>query len=64
MQVTGYLLKAWNVANGQTMQLFEPLDDSEINGLVYVDKKRMLVSVGSSKKVVLYTDVSFDVNIC
>ncbi len=54
-------VKAWNVANGQLMQLFEPFDDSEITSLSYVDKKRTLISVGLSRKIVLYTDVSYEV---
>ena len=52
---------AWNVANGQAIQIFEPLNDCEITGLVFVDKKRILLSVGSSRKIVVYSDVTFDV---
>lgn len=54
-------IMAWNVANGQAIQVFETFGDSEINGLSFLEKKRTLISVGSNKRIVTYNDVSFDV---
>jgi hypothetical protein len=56
-----FFFKAWNVANGQKIQLFEPIDDSEITGLAFLDRKRVLISVGLSRKIAIYGDVTFDV---
>ena len=53
-------IKTWNVANGQLIQLFEPIDDSEITGLIVNQRKKLMISVGWSKKIVTYTDISFD----
>ncbi len=54
-------IKAWNCANGQLIQLFEPVDESEITGLIVDDKKRQLISVGWSKKIITYTKIFDDV---
>ena len=53
-------IKAWNTANGQLIHNFQPIDESEITGLIVNDKKRQIISVGWSKKIITYCDSAFD----
>lgn len=53
--------KAWNVANAQHLYTFKPFDESELNGLIMVDKKHLLITVGASNRVVTYSNISFNV---
>lgn len=43
------------------MYTFNQYDDSEINGLVMIDKKRLLISMGASKSIVTHSNIIFDV---
>jgi hypothetical protein len=53
-------IKAWNTANGQLINNFQPIDESEITGLIVNDKKRQIIAVGWSKKIITYCDSTFD----
>jgi hypothetical protein len=48
---------------GQKIQEFTPIDNTEITGLLVDDRKRTMISVGWSKKIVTYIDIDYDVNI-
>lgn len=45
------------------MQTFDAFNDSEITGLTLLDKKRLMIVVGTNKKIITYTDINFDVNL-
>ncbi len=48
------------MSNGFCIQDFERIDENEITGLLINEKQRRLLSVGWSKKIVSYTDVSYE----
>ncbi|CAF1039524.1 unnamed protein product, partial [Brachionus calyciflorus] len=53
-------IKVWNVANGQLMQSYDTQSDTEITGLTLLDKKRLMIVVGTNKKIISFTDLKFE----
>lgn len=53
--------KAWNVLTGQLIQIFERTDDNEVTGLTVIEKQRILLSVGWSKKIATYTEINYEI---
>lgn len=55
--------QAWNVANGHMVQSFETKSDFEITGLTLVDRKRLMIVVGTNRKIISFIDLKFEVNL-
>lgn len=53
--------QAWNVANGNLIQSFETKSDSEITGLNLIDRKRLMIAVGTNKKIISFLNLKFEV---
>jgi hypothetical protein len=57
---TNGTIKAWNVLDGSTIQVFQREDNKEITNLVIIEPKKLLLSMGWNKKIMEYS-IEYDV---
>lgn len=57
------LLQVWNFQNGHNLHKMEPVDDSEVTGVLSLIDKEYILTTGWSRKITKYDDSEGDVSL-
>ena len=57
-----FIEQVWNIQNGHNLQKLEPVAEAEVTGVVPLLDKKMIISVGWSRKITIYDDSNPDVS--
>jgi hypothetical protein len=55
------VIQVWNIQNGHNLQQLEAVSEAEVTGIVPLVDKKVIMSVGWSRKISQYEDNDHDV---
>ena len=60
--MTVNLLQVWNIQNGHNLHQLQAVEEAEVTGIVPMLDKKLILSVGWSRKITQYDDNDPDVS--